>query len=183
MASKKIKIKVNPYESFESNGYVGIVEDKHGKKVEKHLFIPATSDEPRVDSMVGITMCMLSHPAFKDLKPRVRMLYICAKSQYYGMAERDSFNKNYSEYAGKKEYIYLNDKLLTDVLKMYSKGARGRMYGDIATLVEHGFLVPVCSEKNQRTIYKLSDEWTNWTPHKKYVERPGKPFQYEWVDF
>lgn len=179
--SKQVKYILKPYEPFESNGYIGIVKDKHGKDKEAHIFVPATSDETRVDSMVGITMCMLSHPAFQDLKPRIRMLYIYAKAQYNGMVDREQFNKDYKDtnMAGHKEYIYLNDKLLTEVFKVYGKGSRGLMYSDIAILVEHGFLEPIIREKNQRTIYKLSSEWLNWQPHRKYVLQGKK---YEWVD-
>lgn len=179
---QRIKYTLEPYKDFESNGYIAKVKNKHGNYEEKHVFISAISGIQRIDSMAGLTMSMLSHPAFKDLKPRQRLLYLYAKSQYQGMADREDFNKTYQEYAGKKEYIYLNHKLLIDVFEMYTKHTAREMYKDIKVLVEHGFLVPVCKEKNQRTIYKLIGEWQSWTPHKKYIERPGKPFQYEWVD-
>lgn len=179
MSNKRIKYKPEPYKDFESNGYIGKVKNKHGHYEEKHLFRNAINDEPRVDSMVGITMCMLSHPAFKDLKPRHRLLYVYAKSQYYCMVDREEFNKNYPQYVGQKEYIYLNQKLLSDVFKMYARGSKTEMYHDIAVLVEHGFIQPIKRENNQRTIYKLISEWWNWTPNKKYTLVGNK---YEWVE-
>lgn len=172
--SRNQEYKPKPYKDFESYGYIGADG--------KHWFTPIMGGNDRKDSVAGITMCMLSHPAFKDLKPRQRLLYLYCKAQYKGMVDRTEFEKNYPQYKGKPEYIYLNHKLMIDVFEMYSKHTAREMYKDIKELTAHGFLVPVCSEKNQRIIYKLVSEWQSWTPHRKYAERPGKPFQYEWVD-
>ncbi len=144
--------------------------------------MPILGDKERKDSTATLTMSMLSHPAFKDLKPRQRLLYLYAKAQYKGMVDRTQFEDDYPQYKGHPEYIYLNHKLLIDVFEMYTKHTAREMYKDIKVLTEHGFLVPVCKENNQRTIYKLVSEWQSWAPHKKYVERPGKPFQFEWAD-
>lgn len=162
---------VKPYMDFESYGYI---------KDGKHYFTPVLGEKDRIDSVVGITMCMLSHPAYKDLKMRQRQLYLYAKAQYKGMVDRQSFEKAHPEYKGHPEYIYLNYKLLIDVFEAYSNSNRAEMYRDITVLVEHGFIVPVKRENNQRTIYKLIPEWQNWTPHKKYVQK-GK--NYYWEDF
>lgn len=175
MGKHKIQYKLKPYENFESSGHIGIVKDEHGRDVEAHIFVPVTSDTTRVDSMVGITMCMLSHPAFKDLKPRQRLLYLYAKAQYKGMVDRNDFEKAYPQYKGHKEYVYLNSYQMINVFEMYTKHTARELYKDITVLTEHGFLVPVgYDEKSQRIIYKLIGEWQNWEPHKKYVPRLGK---------
>lgn len=161
---------VKPYKDFESYGFI---------KDGKHYFTPVFGGNDRIDSVAGITMCMLSHPAYKDLKPRQRQLYLYAKAQYKGMVDRKKFEEDHPEYKGHPEYIYLNYKLLVDVFEAYSKNNRAEMYRDIAVLVEHGFLEPVIRENNQRTIYKLISEWQSWTPHKKYLKRETK---YEWVE-
>ncbi len=165
--------KTNAYKDFESSGFL---------KDGKHYFTPAAGGNDRVDSTTTMTMSMLSHPAFKDLKPRQRLLYMYAKSQYRGMVDRTQFEKDYPEYKGKPEYIYLNYKLMIEVFEVYGKNNRAEMYKDLKVLVEHGFIVPVKRENNQRTIYKFIAEWQNWAPHRKYVEQE-KQYKYDWVEY
>ncbi len=190
MSRRKYKTyEAKPYEPFESYGYI---------KDGQHYFFPILSNRERKDSVAGVTMCMLSHPAFKDLKPRQRLLYLYAKAQYKQMAERKEFEEKYPQYKGHPEYIYLNNKLMVDVFEMYSKHTVRELYSDIKVLTEHGFIVPVgYDEESQRIIYKLIAEWQEWNPHKKYVPKLGKSlkqikatdkrvkqsnFNYEWVE-
>lgn len=164
--SKSQEYKPKPYKDFESYGYI---------KDGTHWFTPILGDKDRKDSVAGITMCMLSHPSFKDLKPRQRLLYVYAKAQCKGMAERKDFEENYPQFKGHPEYIYLNSHLMINVYEMYTKNTARELYKDITALTEHGFLVPICyDEKSQRIIYKLISEWQNWQPHLKYVPRFGK---------
>ena len=189
MGKKQQGYEAKPYANFESYGYI---------KDGQHWFTPILGSNDRKDSVAGITMCMLSHPAFLDLKPRQRLLYLYAKAQFKAMAERNDFNDKYPQYKGHPEYIYLNHKLMIDVFEMYSKHSARELYSDIKILTEHGFIVPVgYDEESQRIIYKLIAEWQNWEPHKKYVAKLGKSlkqvkatdkrikqtnYDYEWIE-
>lgn len=189
MGKKHQNYEAKPYANFESYGYI---------KGGTHYFKPVFGDTERKDSTAAITMCMLSHPSFKDLKARQRLLYLYAKAQYRGMVDRTEFEEAYPQFKGHPEYIYLNNKLLIDVFEMYSKHSARELYNDIKVLTEHGFMVPVgYDEPTQRIIYKLIPEWQNWQPHKKYMPRLGKSlkqikatdkrikqtnYDYEWVE-
>lgn len=165
MAKKQQNYEAKPYANFESYGYI-----KNGK----HYFMPILGDTERVDSPITLTMAMLSHPAFKDLTPKQRLLYMYAKSQYKAMVDRTKFEEDYPQFKGKPEYIYLNHKLMIDVFEMYPKSSARLLYKDITALTEHGFLQPVLDESNQRKVYKLIAEWQNWQPHLKYLPKFGK---------
>ena len=86
------------------------------------------------------------------------------------------------EYKGRegKRYIYLNEHLV-EQFNIYAKGNHKTLYKDIKALIEHGFIVPIEQENNQRWIYKLSDEWKNYTAHSKFQETNPNKHTYEWV--
>lgn len=165
--------KANEYESFETTGYL---ENKH------HYFEDMNGNR-RSDSKIGITTSMMLHPAYLDLTAQQRNLYLIAKYQYHNAPDMPCKHNENDLYKGRtgKRYIYLNRKL-AEVFHVYSDGKNNKsFYRDITALVEHGFIVPIERENNQRTIYLLSDEWKNYIPGMKYTEINKNLHRWEWV--
>lgn len=160
-----------PYQAFESSG--SIYEGHH-----KYIDIQGRM---RADSMIGVTTSMLFHPAWLDLSPQQRCLYWAAKYQYKSAADRPGQHNDNPKYKGNagKTYIYLNEKIV-DQFKIYGKGHKA-LYKDTKALIEHGFIVPVEREHNQRTIYQLISEWQNYKAGFKYIEVNTHKHQYDWV--
>ena len=139
MARKKKK---NPYFPFESLS-----------TSPEHTYIDS-SGRSLTDTTTNICVSMMRSPPFKDLTPRQRMLYIYAKSQFYGG----------------RAYFYLNHKLLTDVFGLYTKGNYRDLYRDIDALETHGFIErvtnverkPTTETNGMRTIFQYSDKWKSW---------------------
>lgn len=169
----KTAYKPNAYEDFETTGYV---QDKH------HYFVDINGNK-RSDSMIGITTSMFVHPAFLDLTNTQKMLYITAKYQYRNAPDRPCDHNDNDLYKGKdgKQYIYLNLKLATEVFRIYGEKNKATFYKDIKALIAHGFIVPVQRENNQRTIYKLSEEWKHYEPGTEYQEINTNTHRWEWV--
>ena len=163
--------KVTAYESFETRGYI---KDNH------HYFDDMQGNR-RADSKIGITTSMMLSPAFLELTPQQRFLYMIAKYQYYNAPDKPCDHSDSDIYKGKagKQYIYLNIKL-TEVFNVYGKNNRG-FYKDIKALVSHGFLKPIERENNQRTIYQLSSEWANYEPGMCFMETNPHQHRWEWV--
>ena len=161
-----------PYQAFESSGHI---YDGHHKYIDMQ-------GKLRADSMIGVTTSMIFHPAWLDLTPHQRCLYLAAKYQYKSAADRPRDNNSDPKYKGisGKNYVYLNERLI-DQFAIYSKKNHTTLYKDIKVLVEHGFIVPVEREHNQRTIYQLSDEWQNYKAGFKYIEVNTHKHQYDWV--
>lgn len=165
--------KPKEYEPFESDGYI-----KNGH----HKFVDSKGNE-RTEYNIGITTSMMFHPAYLDLTPYQRELYRVAKYQYRkGNFESPSKYHDNEEYKGDKGriYIYLNEHLV-EQFRIYAPGNHKTLYKDIKALIEHGFIIPYEQENNQRWIYKLIDEWKNYTAHAKYQETNPNKHTYEWV--
>ena len=171
-------IKAKPYLSFESPTDF-IKENKH------HFWYNGTE---RVNSSCTVSMELMSHPAFLDLTPSQRALYFYAKLQYYGAV--DKVAARYEEFQNEhaKEYFYLNSNLIQNVYKLYKTNAT--MYKDIQELIHHGFIIKVQTENHQRTIYRFSSEWANWSQGMIYEGKSKykdteygrvEVFEYEWV--
>lgn len=158
------------YESFETTGYIS----------NGHHYFDDINGNRRADSMIGVTTSMLLHPAFLDLSNTQKMLYMVAKYQYRNAPDRPCDHNDNEEYKN-RAYIYLNMKLVTDVFGIYASKNKATFYRDIRALTEHGFIVPVERENNQRTIYKLSDAWREYTPGTKYTEINTFNHRWEWV--
>lgn len=158
MARKKKK---NPYFPFESLS-----------TSPEHTYIDS-SGRSLTDTTTNICVSMMRSPPFKDLTPRQRMLYIYAKSQFYGAVSRPSKDfpdiDKFGKYEG-RAYFYLNHKLLTDVFGLYTKGNYRDLYRDIDALETHGFIErvtnverkPTTETNGMRTIFQYSDKWKSW---------------------
>lgn len=118
------------------------------------------------DTTANLNFSLLTSPAFKDLTARQRMLYVCAKSEFFGARSRpkndfadDDFKKD-----GAGLMFYLNHRLVTDVYGLYPKTNRRDFYKDIEALVSHGFISRVSNGRvnKQRSIYQYSAAWKTW---------------------
>jgi hypothetical protein len=119
------------------------------------------------DTSANIYESMLQSPAWKDLKPRERQLYLYCKSQYYGKRKP---SKDYPDIEAfqSAECFYLN---LASVVNygIYKRSGNKEFYSDMKTLAEHGFIEVVSSGRYTKTksIYKYSSKWKNWKKTEK----------------
>ena len=130
-----------------------------------HKFI--SNGKEQTDTTTNICYSMLISPAFMDLSARQRMLYIYAKSQYFGARSRPKNDyKDIEEYQkdGGRKYFYLNHYLLSEVYGLYPKSNTRDLYKDINVLIEHGFIEQVSNGRanQKRSIYKYSEKWKLW---------------------
>lgn len=179
--SRSKKYKIQDYYPFEATSKVKTCLD--GK--ERHRFID--NGKEQTDTTTLLTYSMLISGAFKDLTARQRMLYVYAKSQFYGARSRPKTDfpdiEVFKEYKGQR-YFYLNHKLLSDVYGLYPKSNHRDLYRDIAALIEHGFMEwysepkAVNRSNHMRTIYRYSAEWKNWKPGYEYKYEGNK---WQWV--
>lgn len=155
------KNRVKNYYPFESMSKVERCVD--GK--DKHRFI--MDGKEHTDTTTMITYSMMISAAFKDLTARQRMLYIYAKSQFYGARSRpcNDFKdiETFKEYNGAR-YFYLNHRLLSDVYSLYPKSNHRDLYADIEALINHGFIEKYSGGKSNhaRAIYRYSEAWKDW---------------------
>lgn len=152
MARKKNKQR--PYMPFES-----LSESKD------HEYI--YNNKKQVDTTTNVCYSMLISPAFIDLSARQRMLYIYAKTQYFGARSRPRNDyKEIEEYQedGGRKYFYLNHYLLSEVFGLYPKSNTRDLYRDIQKLCENGFIEQVANGRanQKRSIYRYSDKWKKW---------------------
>lgn len=121
----------------------------------------------QTDTTTNICYSMLTSPAFKDLTAKQRMLYIYAKTQFYGARSRPKDDyKDIEEYQkdGGRKYFYLNHKMITEVFALYPKSNTRDLYTDIQVLIEHGFIEQVSNGRinQKRSIYTYSTKWKEW---------------------
>ncbi len=140
-----------PFESLSSN--------------REHEYI--SNGKKQTDTTTNICYSMLISPAFKDLTARQRMLYVYAKTQYFGAKSRPKNDfpdiEEYKADSGRK-YFYLNHFLLSNVFGLYPKSNTRDLYADIDSLIEHGFIKKVSDGRanQQRSIYTYSTKWKEW---------------------
>lgn len=179
---RKRKYEIKDFYRFEATS--SVKENNAGHR--KHIYIDENGKE-QTDTTTTICYSMLIHPAFKDLTARQRMLYVYAKTQFYGARSRPKKDfpdiAEFAEYDGRK-YFYLNHFLMSDVFGMYPKSNHRDLYKDIAALVEHGFIEwytePKTIDKgnHMRTIYRYSDAWKQWKSGKVYIKEKGKVWKF-----
>lgn len=176
------KYRIQDYYPFEATSKVKTCTD--GK--DRHRFIDRNGKE-QTDTTTTLTFSMMTSEAFKDLTARQRMLYVYAKSQFYGARSRPSTDfrdiEEFKEYKGQK-YFYLNHKLLVDVYGLYPKTNHRSLYADIKALVSHGFIEwytepkAINKSNHMRAIYRYSEAWKQWKPGYEYTNN-GK--SWEWI--
>ena len=155
MARNRNGNKTKPYRNFESVS--NTVDHKYIKNGKQYT-----------DTTTNICKSMLLSDAFKDLTARQRMLYVYAKSQYYGAVNRPSSEyKELEKYKadGGKKYFFLNHHLITEVFALYPKSNKRDFYNDINILINHGFIEEDTQHvrgRIARKIYYYSDKWREW---------------------
>ena len=115
----------------------------------------------RDDTFTRIYQSMLYSNAFMKLTDRQKVLYLIAKSQFYG-ARKPKADKEYQEmglFQG-EEYFYLNWAAIKP-MGIYKPTMASNFYKDMRALINYGFIERVASGKQQhkKTIYKFSDKW------------------------
>lgn len=152
--SRNHKNKQQPYMPFESLS---------NNREHKYM----SNGKQYTDTTANICYSMLISPAFKDLTARQRILYVYAKTQYFGARSRPKSDfpdiEEYKRDNGRK-YFYLNHFLMSDVFGLYPKSNTRDLYVDIKALIEHGFIEQVSNGKinQKRSIYTYCDKWKEW---------------------
>lgn len=152
--SRNHKSKKQPYMPFESLS---------NNREHKYM----SNGKQCTDTTANICYSMLISPAFKDLTARQRILYVYAKTQYFGAKSRPKSDfpdiEEYKRDNGRK-YFYLNHFLMSDVFGLYPKSNTRDLYVDIKALIEHGFIEQVSNGKinQKRSIYTYCDKWKEW---------------------
>ena len=177
--------KIYKFEPFEATSGVG----RTAGGSQKLIYIDQQGRGQR-ETSTQIAYSMLVSPAFKDLTARQRMLYIYAKSQFYGARDRPCNTypdvEEYQQHRGMMHF-YLNHNLLSGVFGLYSKDNHRCLYNDIKAIVAHGFIEPctaggnVTSSNHTRRIYKYSTAWKDWKPGREW-RHDSEAKKWRWYD-
>lgn len=117
---------------------------------------PAVIDPKRsYDTSANIYHSMLLSPAWMDLTPKQKELYLVCKDQRYSQKRKppaDDFGP---------DAFYMNRFLWLETYKLYSPGNQKGFYRDMTALVEHGFIRCIASGRynKQKSVYGFSDKW------------------------
>lgn len=114
------------------------------------------------DTSANIYESMLMSPAFMDLSPRQRLLYVYMKAQYYGKRKP---GKDYPDAPGLQgDDLFYFPMSTAEKYGIYSRMNHMRFYGDIKSLETHGFIKTVASGRitRKKTIYQFSGDWKEW---------------------
>lgn len=113
----------------------------------------------RIETTANIFESMLTHPKFIALKPRLKVLYLYLKAQYYGKHKPQDDYKDLNLFQG-GEYFYFNWAVALGY-GLYKESMRRDFYRDMQELERNGFIKKVSSGQThkKKNIYKFSDEW------------------------
>ncbi|MBQ8941798.1 MAG: hypothetical protein IJ062_08165 [Firmicutes bacterium] len=141
------------------------------QKRKKYQKKPFESVGNKSDTSANIYMSMLMSPAWMDLTPRQQVLYLYAKSRFYGQRTADK-KALFNQFEGLETPKYIDPFFslsvweVTEQLKIYSKSNLMTFYRDLEQLILHGFIKCVaCQSSNRpkkRSIYTYSDKWQLW---------------------
>ena len=125
-------------------------------------FIDPVTGKIRADTSANVYQSMLLCAAFQDLTQRQRLLYIVAKSQYYGSRKPEHDFPDIEEYKGETKF-YLNWDLVQRY-GLYTETMHANFYKDVNALITHGFIKRIVSgaKKREKSVYSFSDEWQKW---------------------
>ena len=107
------------------------------------------------DTSANIYESMLTSPAFKALKPRLKVLYLYCKAQYYGKRKPTKDNDKY----GTDTFYFNWGKALE--YGLYPESAASNFYHDMQELEKAGFIKKLFSGKahKEKNVYQYSNEW------------------------
>lgn len=100
------------------------------------------------DTSANIYMSMLKSDAFMSLSASQKVLYLCCKSQQYGMPVKE---RSKYELGDKLEYFTFSEHQWKKQFKLYSEGNRTKFYKDMNRLIEVGLIDCVHSGQSSRT--------------------------------
>lgn len=92
----------------------------------------------RADTSANIYESLLLSDSFRDLSDRQKMLYIVAKSQYYGHRKPEKDYPEIELFQG-ADVFYLNWNAVKRY-GLYKDSMHSNFYRDMAALIEHGLL-------------------------------------------
>ena len=100
---------------------------------------------------------LLDSPAFHDLRPSAKVLYLYCQRETHGDAMRDSGTQD-------ERLFYMNRALRCKVHELYPLSDSRGFERDMRELVSHGFVD--CLEsglaERKRSLYRLSGRWCDW---------------------
>lgn len=104
---------------------------------------------------------LLDSPAFHDLSPKAKVLYIYCLRESHGAAMRNNAPEGGM---GDERLFYMNHALRTKVHELYAPSDTRCFERDMAALIEHGFVDVTRSgyERREKTVYRLSSRWNLW---------------------
>lgn len=107
------------------------------------------------DVSANLYASMLTSPAWMDLSAQQKTLYVYCKLQLYGERRKPTDDPT---------TFTMNRGKWCETYRLYKPGNERAFYRDMASLIEHGFVVCVESGACTRTksIYRLSSMWQQW---------------------
>lgn len=121
---------------------------------------PAIIDPKKAsDTSANIYNSMLLSPAWMDLTPKQKELYLVCKAQMYGQKRRPKIDE---ENGVGKTAFFMNRFIWGDTYKLYKLGSNERaFYRDMNALIDHGFIRCVYSGQHNKSksVYDYSDRW------------------------
>lgn len=111
------------------------------------------------ESFAGLYESMLQSPAFKSLKPRVKVLYVYCKAQQFGKHKPSQDCKDFPEGSS----FYMNWGKALDY-GLYPESSSRNFYRDMNTLEEKGFIEKLKSGQahKEKNVYRFVDGWQKW---------------------
>ena len=124
----------------------------------------------RKDSFCMVFDSLLQSPAYIDLKPVQKNLYLLCASRLYGHRKPGSDHEE-EELQGSDKF-YLNWKEVHGAFGMYSDNNHSRFYKDMQALEEHGFIKKISSGKyhHAKSVYQYDFRWQVWEPGTNFRE-------------
>lgn len=114
------------------------------------------------DTSANIYESMLLSPAFMDLTPKQRLLYVYMKAQYYGKKKPGKVHPEVKSL--QREDLFYFPLSIAEKYKLYTRANKRQFYNDIKVIESHGFIKTVSSGKStkSRSIYQFVNDWIKW---------------------
>ena len=133
----------------------------------KRPYIPKDFESAKVtrDTSANIYQSMQKHPAWMDLSPTQKVLYVACKAEYYGKRKHDldSFGAEYR--SDRSVFTFNRSKWLKGIDGSYELYSNlNSFYKDMDNLILHGFIDCVICGRSTRTksLYRFSSRWKLW---------------------
>lgn len=144
----------------------------------KVSYQPKSFETSGKNSFTSIYGDMLASEAFRDLTDRQKVLYLYAKSRYYGQTTKakERLFQAFTDLTLPGDistFFSLTAGNVTKDFGLYDKNHLSYFYRDLAELIRHGFIRCVaCGAKGKvASIYQYSDKWKKWGTDDFRIER------------